>query len=221
MYDLTLVIPAKKEKESLHIVLEELKKYNLKIIIVIEENDLETIESIKTYDCEIIFQKNKGYGDALIQGIGLVKTKYFCIFNADGSFDPRELKRMYNLASTNNDTFVFGSRYMNGASSEDDTLITFFGNKIFSFIGKFFFKLDIDDILYTYVLGNTIKTQNLDLKEKEFSLCVELPIKIKRSNFNMICTPSNERARIGGKKKVNAFKDGFKILISMVNLFFK
>ena len=30
----------------------------------------------------------------------------------------------------------------------------------------------------------------------------------------------NERKRIGGKKKVSAFKDGSKILISMFKLFF-
>ena len=36
MRDLTLVIPAKKEKESLPIVLEELKTYKLKILIVLE-----------------------------------------------------------------------------------------------------------------------------------------------------------------------------------------
>ena len=34
----------------------------------------------------IIYQKNFGYGDALIHGINQCKTEYFCIFNADGSF---------------------------------------------------------------------------------------------------------------------------------------
>ena len=45
MHNLTLVIPAKNEKESLPIVLDELKDYDLKVIIVLEENDKETIES--------------------------------------------------------------------------------------------------------------------------------------------------------------------------------
>ena len=40
MQNLTLVIPAKKEKESLPLVMQELRKYNLKTIIVLEENDL-------------------------------------------------------------------------------------------------------------------------------------------------------------------------------------
>ena len=58
------------------------------------QNDIDTINSLKGYDCEILYQINKGYGDALIQGINNVKTKYFCIFNADGSFDPKELDLM-------------------------------------------------------------------------------------------------------------------------------
>ena len=221
MEHLTLIIPAKNEKESLPNVLSELKKYNLKIIIVLEKEDLDTINSIKEYDCEILYQINKGYGDALLQGIQNVKTNFFCIFNADGSFNPIELKNMYNHAMKGNADFIFGSRYMNGALSEDDTIVTLIGNKIFTFIGKIFFSLPISDILYTFVLGNTQKTNELQLKEKNFSFCVELPILAQKSNHKLISVPSHERARIAGKKKVNAFKDGFLILISMIKIYFK
>ena len=221
MEHLTLIIPAKNEKESLPNVLDELKKYNLKIIIILEKDDLDTINSIKGYDCKILYQKNKGYGDALLQGIQDVKTNFFCIFNADGSFNPIELKNMYDHAIKENADFIFGSRYMNDALSEDDTIVTFIGNKIFTFIGKIFFSLPISDILYTFVLGDTKKANELQLKEKKFSFCVELPILAKKSNHKLISVPSHERARIGGKKKVNAFKDGSLILFSMIKLFFK
>tara|TARA_B110001452_G_C15204405_1_gene417812 strand:- start:640 stop:1194 length:555 start_codon:yes stop_codon:yes gene_type:complete len=180
MDELTLIIPAKHESESLPTVLNELKKYNLKIIVILEENDLTTINSIEKFDCKILYQINKGYGDALIQGIGMVKSKFFCIFNADGSFDPKELTNMYNHAENLGADFVFGSRYMLNASSEDDTLVTLVGNKIFSFIGKTFFSLPISDILYTFVLANTEKAKNLSLKEKSFPFCVELPILAKK-----------------------------------------
>jgi glycosyltransferase involved in cell wall biosynthesis len=221
MEHLTLVIPAKNEKESLPNVLSELKKYNLKIIVVLEKEDLDTINSIKEYDCKILHQVNKGYGDALMQGLRNVKTNFFCFFNADGSFNPNELKNMYNLAIKRNADFIFGSRYMSGALSQDDTIITFIGNKIFTFIGKFFFSLQISDILYTFVLGDTQKANNLQLKEKSFSFCVELPILAKKSKHKLISVPSHERARIAGKKKVNEFKDGFLILINMIKIYFK
>ena len=220
MDNLTLVIPAKHEKESLPSVLRELEKYNTKITIVLEESDKETISSIKEFNCNVLFQKGKGYGDALIQGINSVETEYFCIFNADGSFKPEELNGMLDLSTNHNYDLIFGSRYEQDSSSEDDTLITFIGNKIFSVIGKIFFSLPISDILYTFVLGKTKKVRNLNLKSKDFCFCVELPIKAYKNNLNLKSSPANERKRIAGIKKVNAFKDGFKILISMIKLKF-
>ena len=221
MDHLTLIIPAKNEKESLPNVLNELKKYNLKIIVVLEKQDLDTINAIKNFDCKILYQENKGYGDALIKGIKNVKTNFFCIFNADGSFNPIELQNMYDHMLKENADFVFGSRYIKNASSEDDTIITLIGNKIFTLIGKIFFSLPISDILYTFVLGNTQKANTLQLKEKDFSFCVELPILAKKSNYKLISVSSHERSRIAGKKKVNEFKDGLLILTSMIKLYFK
>ena len=54
---LTLVIPAKNEKESLPTVLDELKNFKLNLIVVLEKSDLETINSIKNFKCKIIYQK--------------------------------------------------------------------------------------------------------------------------------------------------------------------
>ena len=220
MDNLTLVIPAKYEKESLPSVLKELDKYNLKITIVLEESDNDTIKSISNFNCKILFQKNKGYGDALIQGIKSVKTDYFCIFNADGSFHPNELGQMLELSKNQNYDLVFGSRYEKNSTSEDDTVITYVGNKIFSFIGKFFFSLPITDILYTFVLGKTGEVNKLNLISKDFCFCVELPIKAAKKKLTLISVPANERKRIAGEKKVNAFRDGFKILLSMFKLKF-
>ena len=74
MDNLTLVIPAKNEKESLPRVLEELKNFNLKTLVVLEKEDEETIQSAKNYNCKILYQSGKGYGDALILGINSVET---------------------------------------------------------------------------------------------------------------------------------------------------
>jgi hypothetical protein len=78
MKNLTLIIPAKFEKESLPDVLSVLNDYNLNIIIILEKTDYETIKSINDFDCQIIYQTNKGYGDALILGITIVINDYFC-----------------------------------------------------------------------------------------------------------------------------------------------
>ena len=220
--DLTLLIPAKSEKESLPFVIEEIKKLKLRcnFLFVVEKTDNATIKVIKKYKKKIIFQKNKGYGDALITGIKKIKTKYFCIFNADGSFNPRELKKMLKSLRLKKNDFIFASRYETNCSSEDDTIITLIGNYFFTKIGNIFFQLHITDILYTYVIGKTISAQKLNLKEKKFGFCVELPIKASLRNMKISTSKSHERRRYSGIKKVNAFKDGFLILLTMIKLFF-
>ena len=69
-------------------------------------------------------------------------------------------------------------------------------------------------------MGNTSNAKSLGLKQKDFGFCVELPIKAKRNGNILVSTPSYERARIAGTKKVNALKDGTYILIKMIKLFF-
>ena len=215
MDNLTLVIPAKYEANTLPIVLKELEKYKVKKIIVIPEYDEETYDAIKNFDCNIVKQKGEGFGSALIEGIETVKTKYLCIFNADGSFDPKYLSEMINLLENQND-FVFNTRYVNKGGSDDDTFLTYIGNKFFSALCKVLFSLNISDVLFTYVMGRTNAFNHLKLRNKDFTFCIELPVKAKFNNFRSIALPSYERSRIGGRKKVNEFKDGFLILISII-----
>ena len=221
MTELTLVIPAKNESESLPLVLDELKKLDVKIKVILHKKDILTINSIQGFDCEIVFQKSEGYGDALIQGISETNTKYFCIFNADGSFDPSELDEMLNKIKNLNHDFIFASRYQKNSGSDDDTFVTFVGNFIFTKIGNIFFKLPITDILYTFVLGKTVSANKLNLTQKSFQFCVELPIKAMRERMSIASSAAYERKRIAGKKKVNAFRDGLLIIIQMIYLFFK
>ena len=128
---------------------------------------------------------------------------------------------MLHLVKTNNLDFIFASRYNNDQSgSDDDNLITLVGNYIFTKIGNIFFSLRITDILFTYVLGKTNTFNNLNLNSKDFTLCVEFPIKATRKGCKLENISSYERNRIAGKKKVNAFVDGLLILIKMIKMFF-
>ena len=218
MEDLTLVIPAKYEASTLPKVLNELEKFNVKKIITVPKYDKETLEAIKDYDCKIIHQSGEGFGNALIEGIFNVETKYLCIFNADGSFDPKYLNEMIIFLKNEYD-FVFNTRYEKNSGSDDDTFLTYIGNKFFTKLCKILFKLNISDVLFTYVMGKTDAFKKLDLKNNDFTFCIELPVKAKFNNFKSISSPSYERSRLSGKKKVNEFKDGFLILISIIKLF--
>tara|TARA_B100000965_G_scaffold406800_2_gene448796 strand:+ start:3012 stop:3674 length:663 start_codon:yes stop_codon:yes gene_type:complete len=220
MNNLTLIIPAKNEAESLPRVISELEKFNFNLNVVLHKSDFDTIKAIEKLNVKMVFQKNFGYGDAIIEGINNCNTKYFCIFNADGSFRPEEIEEMIKSIDKNSLDFVFGSRYQSNSGSEDDTLVTLVGNYFFTFFGNLMFKLGITDILYTFVLGKTELAKRLNLSQKDFTICVELPIKAKKNDMKLGSISCYERRRIAGKKKVNAFKDGFLILIHMLKLYF-
>ena len=220
MSNLTLLIPANKEAESLPVFLKELKNFDYNILVVLQEEDKETIDAIRNFEkIEVLTQKKRGYGSALKEGIENINTEFFCIINADGSMDPNYLKEMHLLCK--NFDFIFASRYLSGGGSDDDNIVTFVGNKFFSFLGNFLFGLNLSDILYTFIVGKTQSAKELYLKYHDFRICVEIPIiaKIKELNFSSI--PSKERKRIAGVKKVNALRDGFLILIAIIHLFIK
>ena len=127
MEDLTLVIPATYESDSLPKVIEELQNYKYKVLVVLEKSDSETINSIKKFDITKIYQSKKGYGNAIREGIQNVKTEYICTYYADGSCDPKFLKDKLDLCKKDYD-FIFSSLYLKNAGSDDDTLITKIGN---------------------------------------------------------------------------------------------
>ena len=220
MKNLTLVIPAKNEEDSLPKVLLEIKDYNLKKILIVNQLNKKINKIAKKYNCKVFKQSRYGYGNAIIEGLNMCKTKYACIFNADGSFDPKYLSIMLQEIKKGYD-LIFASRYEKYGGSRDDTIITLIGNKIFSFLGNFFFKLKISDLLFTYILGKTNAFKKLKLRSNDFRLCVEIPIKSKINKYKYKIVPSLERKRIAGKKNVNEFIDGFLILSYLIKKFFK
>lgn len=222
MKNITLIIPAKNEPNALPLVLTEIKELNLdvQIIIILDKNDLETINAAKKFDCEIIFQTKKGYGNAIIEGIKNSQTKYSCIFYADGSTDPKYLDQMLEKIKKENNSIIFGSRYMKNAGSFDDDMTTKIGNFIFTSIGKIFFSLKISDLLFTYIVAETEILKKMKLNSNNYNLCVEIPLKAKSMKLKYDCFPCIERKRFADKKKVKAFKVGFEILWYLIRSFF-
>lgn len=219
--DLTLIIPARFEHEALPLVLKELDSYKVKKIIIMSKDDILTFQSVKKFNCKIIFQKEKGFGAALIEGLNFSKTKFSCIFNGDGSFNPKYLDKMLLKLNKENYDFIFNSRYISGAGSYDDTLLTKIGNFFFTKICNILFSLNTSDVLFNYVMGKTDSFKKLNLQSKDFCFCVEIFLKIKLKKYLYATLPNVERARIKGKKKVNELKDGLLILFFILRSFIK
>lgn len=224
--ELTILIPAKNEKNNLPVVIDEIFeivdfKFDYEILVIIPKNDtsLDNLSKSQLDKISTQFQKNDGYGSAMIEGCASSKGKFVIFCFSDGSSDPRDIKKIYNKLQEYD--FAYCSRYSKNAKSYDDSLLTYIGNRFFSGIGKLFFNLKINDILYTYFGFRKNKFDELTITSKDYRICVEIPILIERKKFRYCDISAVERKRFSGKKNVNEFRDGFLILCKMVIMFFQ
>lgn len=218
MNRISIVIPARNERECLPAVLEELPKDRVREIIVIDGHSTDgTLDLVRDLGYAAVTQEGRGYGMGVISGIKVAKGELLTFMDADGSYDPDALPRMLDLIDQGND-IVFCSRYLPEAGSDDDTAIRKLGNWMFTFLLRTMFGVRLSDALFFYALGKREVFEALDLEAHDFSLCVEIPVKVHKAGFRYTEIPSKERARIAGVSKVNALWDGLSILAFMVKL---
>ena len=135
-YDnIEILIPTYNEEKNIPITVEGLRKNGFTNITILDGlSDDNTVQIAKKYNCKILIDEKKrlGFGYSVINGIKNSKSKYLCIFDADGSFDANTISKMKKLLEEKNLDFVFGTRYIDGNKSDDDTLLTQFGNFFFT-----------------------------------------------------------------------------------------
>jgi len=212
-----ILIPTYNEEGNIKNTIIELKKNGFRNITILDaQSEDNTVLIAKKLKCKIILDKRKkiGFGHSLINGFNSSKHKYCCIFDGDGSFNPKALDKMILKIKKGND-FIFGSRYLGGNQSDDDTLITKIGNLFFTQFISLLFHFKTTDALFLYTLGETKKWRSLKLKEQDFRICTEILIKAN-NRFKCVEVFSKERKRKFGVSKVNKIQDGINLLINIL-----
>jgi len=215
--DVSLVIATYNEVECIKYVLDELQQFDLGEIIIVDGNSTDNTRAIaETYDIKFVSQSKNGWGSAVKEGIDLTTLPFVTYMDGDGSYNPKALIEMRNLIDFND--AVFCSRYKDGAKSPDDTPIRALGNKIFTLIVKALFGPKISDSLFFYPMFKKTILNNFNLDSDDFTLCLELPVKVHQMDLKYVEILSEERERYAGVTKVNALTDGFKILLGIFAL---
>ena len=215
--DVSLVIATYNEAECIRYVLDELQQFDLGEIIIVDGNSTDNTRAIaETYDIKFVSQSKNGWGSAVKEGIDLTTLPFVTYMDGDGSYNPKALIEMRNLINFND--AVFCSRYKDGAKSPDDTPIRALGNKIFTLIVKALFGPKISDSLFFYPMFKKTILNNFNLDSDDFTLCLELPVKVHQMDLKYVEILSEERERYAGVTKVNALTDGFKILLGIFAL---
>ena len=220
--NIEILIPTLNEEGNIEKVINELKATGYNNITILDANSTDQTVKIATdYGCRIILDGPNitGFGGSVINGLKNLTLDYFCIFDGDNSFDPIAISEMLKEISNGTD-FAFGTRYLKGTKSDDDTLITKFGNFFFTKLVRLLFKINTTDLLFLYVVGKRENISKLNLKQQDFTFCTEFLIKCYR-DFNCKEVLSKERKRFSGVSKVNKIFDGMKLLINICSMYFK
>ena len=224
MKNLAVIIPFYNEKEFLEISLKRVTDLNIFDQIILTDdcsNDGSSEIALNLAKSNPIIEytngaNNSGKGQALNNAKHLIKTSHVVIHDADLEYFPDDIVEMFNLVEDNPESLILGSRFIGTKDRKNVYFRTNLANRTMSLFFSLVNFQYITDIATCYKLMPTSFFKDLNIKEKGFSIEVELLSKFLKTNRNVIEVPIKYEGRsYTDGKKIKA-SDGFKYLFNTV-----
>ena len=218
-----LVIPTLNEVDGMKQVIPLIKKEWVDEILIVDGGSTDgTIEEAKKLNLKVIQQKSKGsLGAAIYDGFESTKAEYLLMFGADGNNEPEEIPKMLEKIKEGYDQVII-SRFGKTSINEDAGIIDAFGNKMFTAITNIFFRGQFTDTLSSS-RAFTKKAWD-EIKFDAFGLDSVLQMSIRGliKNQKIIEIIGNERARVGGERKMHRIPTATRLTARIIReLFWK
>jgi glycosyltransferase involved in cell wall biosynthesis len=108
-----------------------------------------TIEWVRQQGYALHVQRRPGIRFAYLEALPLVEGDVIVSFSPDGNCDPAVLPHLLDKMREGYD-LVIGSRYLDGATSEDDDIVTAFGNRLFTRTVNLLYGARYSDVMVIY-----------------------------------------------------------------------
>jgi glycosyltransferase involved in cell wall biosynthesis len=223
----TLLIPTLNEIEGMRVIMPRIKREWYDQLIVVDGNSTDgTTEYARERGYTVIVQKKKGFRYAFEESFPYIEGEIVITFSPDGNSIPELIPPLIEKMKEGYD-MVIVSRYADGATSEDDNLLTGFGNWMFTKLINLLHGGSYTDTLVIFRAFKKELFTTLDLledasfrSEKFFltKLCVEplLSIRCAKRKLKVCDIPGDEPKRIGGKSKLQPFRWGGAIFLQII-----
>lgn len=216
----TAMIPTLNEADNLRWLLPRLTAVD-EIVIVDGESTDGTVEIVRLLrpDAKIIVEPPRGKGAAMRTGMAASTSDVIIMLDADGSMDPAEFDAFLSLICRGFD-FVKGTRYGCGGGSDDLTGLRRLGNSLLTRLANLLYGQRWSDLCYGYVAVRRSAVDRLQLRSTGFEIETEMCVNAVRAGLRIAEVVSHETERRFGESNLNTFRDGWRVLKTMIRLRF-
>ena len=222
---ITILVPTVNEIDGMRAMMPRIKKEWYDQLIVVDGNSTDgTLEYAREHGYEVLTQKKKGIRRAYFEALEHVTGDIVIPFSPDGNSIPEVIPELIKKISEGYD-MVIASRYMGGATSDDDGLITGFGNKLFTTMINVLHGGRYTDSMGMYRAWRKNLLFELDLHKEEgyvterltgvegIGLEPLLSIRCAKRKMRVAEIPGSEPKRLGGTRKMQPFRWGSVLIL--------
>lgn len=209
----TLIVPTINEIDGMRAIMPRVKREWVDEILVVDGGSTDgTVEYALENGYRVLRQKSKGAAQAYYEALEVTSGDIIIVFSPDGNCLPERIPDLVNKMKEGYD-MVIVSRYLAGAKSEDDDVITAFGNWMFTKMINILFGGNYTDTLVNFRAWKRELVKSYRIDPAAAGLEPEMAIECAKRRLKVAEIPGDEPRRIGGIRKMSPLRNGWAILI--------
>jgi glycosyltransferase involved in cell wall biosynthesis len=222
----TLFMPTLNEASGLRAVVPRLKREWFDQVLVADGNSTDdTVEFSKSQGFEVVIQSKPGIRHAYNEGFAHVRGDIVVTFSPDGNCIPEAIPELIAKIREGYD-MVIASRYAGDAKSDDDDMITGFGNRLFTTTINRLHGGRYTDAMGIFRAYRTRAFYELDL-DKDESYRMEswvhrvmgieplLSVRAAKRKLRVCDIPADEPKRLAGVRKLQVVRWGLAYMMQV------
>ncbi len=212
---ITLLIPIFNEIEGMKTIMPRIRKEWVHEILIIDGGSTDgSFEYAQSLGLNPIKQKSheKGMISAYFEALEVAQGDVILPFSPDGNSIPERIPELVDKMREGYD-MVIVSRYLNHAKSEDDDLVSGFGNWMFTQLINIIFGGSYTDSLVMFRAWKKEIAEAFTLNPTIGGFEPQLSIECAKKKLKVAEIPGDEPKRIGGVTKKRTLTSGWAILV--------
>lgn len=209
----SFIVPTLNEAKNLPWLLPRIPSWAHEVVVIDGRSTDDTVEVARRLrpDVKIVMERRRGKGAALKAGFEAATGDIIVMIDADGSMVPEEAIVFVGALMAGAD-LVKGSRFLQGAGTDDMSLFRMLGNWGLTQIVRVLYGGGFSDLCYGYMAFWRKHVATLDCDCDGFEIETLINVRALKNHFNIVEIPSFEASRISGESNLHAIRDGWRVL---------